>query len=407
LAVCGALALTRLLASRPAVFLGMWVLSLAIAGARVPGIAVVSVGIRYALMLAMVGMGLQVAILGGLRLPSGSAWLGLCMLSYELLHAGLAVDRASAFAMLPMQIAIYIGILVGFGRLLESKPSLERDTGLALAGAGVLTTIVNLFGVFTAEGAFLDSRLRSWYALPTGFADGFSIALLPVLWLAMNSRSRLLYRASALVTVIVGGVLLVLSGTRAAAIVSIVAIAMLAWYCQRRIIPILLFGIIIGGALSVAGDWQARSRLTQVSTRETRFLVWKQAWSRIEEHPIAGHGLGRQLTAVDPDSGEVRLLDAHNAYLGIALQLGAIGVFLVGTISACAAFMGLRLASTRRRIGGDQGLAALYLTMLVGVLLAGMFESNLYGRGSIHQAAWAIAVTMLSNPSARLRGVPE
>jgi len=128
-------------------------------------------------------------------------------------------------------------------------------------------------------------------------------------------------------------------------------------------------------ALFVAAQHERAESLRRVAAPVTpdfatdpRLRIWPEALARWGERPVAGFGFGRPAIALParaPDGiQDPRFWHAHNVFLDVGLQLGAVGlgIFLAGlfTLAIPLATRGLASASPRREI------AIVGLAVLVG-----------------------------------------
>lgn len=157
---------------------------------------------------------------------------------------------------------------------------------------------------------------------------------------------------------------------------------------HRRHIPVLLFGIVVTGAvaLSVSGSVTTqvqaglalKGNVAQQNV-ETRLDAWRAAANLAAEHPIDGVGPGNfglyYLEATGRPPGTQSLRVVHDAYLDVAAELGITGLVL---------FCGF-LAVTFRRAGvafhrgsDPPGLASAVRTAMVVALVAAVTLSEQY-----------------------------
>ena len=111
-----------------------------------------------------------------------------------------------------------------------------------------------------------------------------------------------------------------------------------------------------------------------------RFLTWTSALHEFLRHPLVGHGMGIDAAAVTyprPDGVVEHLTDAHNMFLSIAAQAGAVGILGVAVVIALAVRLTGRLqlgkscASTLKL-----GLGITFLDVFVYQGLGGSFEDT-------------------------------
>jgi O-antigen ligase len=150
-----------------------------------------------------------------------------------------------------------------------------------------------------------------------------------------------------------------------------------------------IYGVVALGA--IAALWFGRdtlfSALGRSSTLTGREEIWGQVLERAVQHPVIGWGFATPWLPWDPsfdgwivDHGE-SVMQAHNMWLDVFLQLGAIGVVLmVGTYLGFI-WRAWFFAIDRPRwdLNADRPYSALTLlpTLLAGMLLVqGISESN-------------------------------
>ena len=102
------------------------------------------------------------------------------------------------------------------------------------------------------------------------------------------------------------------------------------------------FGALTAGSAVVA--YAARGENTaQLATLNSRTSLWSQAFDAVREAPVAGHGLGASRGIFQDATG---LGGAHNAFINVFVDGGAIGVVLWLAVLIGLAF---RLRTLRRR----------------------------------------------------------
>jgi O-antigen ligase len=382
-----------LLAFRPATFMAVWLVALSIGDARLGVIQQAGLLLRYSMMLVLVVLGVGVLVRGTRRGPAD--WLPRLFLAYtalQLLHVIFNDLSIEAMSMLPMQLAISLGVVFGFREILESDKVLVH-LGRALTVAGVVVTLVECTSLVASEQPFLAGRFRSWHSLPTGFATSYVFFLIPLVWTALSGGGRILRLVSA-ATACIGVILVVLSGTRGALLCLLVAAFVMIFIWKRRLIIPFVFVSIVLVLMSSAGDGfgtlfgDAGERI--VSARETRFGAWSNAWAFIQQQALWGYGLVPDIHLLNVRGNEV--LDSHSAYLGTWLRLGIGGLIIVIAINTMTVVRALK-AWPRLHTWRDGGNALiLFLCLLLTVIVGGLFEDNLAGKGNVQQAMWALSV---------------
>jgi hypothetical protein len=121
-----------------------------------------------------------------------------------------------------------------------------------------------------------------------------------------------------------------------------------------------------------------------------RLDAWRGALHEVARRPVAGHGFGtEQAVFVDRYYSFVGGL-SENSYIGLALQLGLVGVL------AFAALVAALLRSGARALRGPRrDLAAASLGVLAAGLAVAVVQSYLYSVGNIAAAALWIPAFML------------
>ncbi|ALX66693.1 O-antigen ligase family protein [Microbacterium sp. XT11] len=126
----------------------------------------------------------------------------------------------------------------------------------------------------------------------------------------------------------------------AAAVVLVVALLM-----RRASTPgarTRLYGLFLGGgALVVLAAWLLREPILALLGRDADLTgrsdkIWTKVLERAAEHPIVGNGFSSPWVPTDPafagwieDHG-ITVFHAHNMWLDVLMQLGAVGVVLMG-----------------------------------------------------------------------------
>lgn len=226
----------------------------------------------------------------------------------------------------------------------------------------VLTTSV-LVAIGVAQLVARPSRRSerfSWlltHSVSSGAVIAVSVVVLYGMCLA-HRRARLPWPRSAYLTLLsVHATALVLTRTRgsiAAAVLAVVAMSM--WWLQARGRRDLLVGLVllaVGLGSTIAGPvvrYLLRSATTsELATLNSRTEVWSVAARLIRQRPLLGHGLTATRGAFVPETG---LGGAHNAYLNVLVDTGAVGAtwWLLVIGATCAA-----LARAHRRLERARG----------------------------------------------------
>lgn len=157
---------------------------------------------------------------------------------------------------------------------------------------------------------------------------------------------------------------------------------------NRRHIPVLLFGVVVTGAVALLASGTVAPRVQaglelkgHVAQRnvETRLDAWRAAVELTAERPVDGVGPGNfglhYLEATGRPPGTEALGVVHNAYLDVAAELGVTGLVLFVSYLAIAF---CRAGIVIRRNTELRGLAAAVRTAMVVALVAAITLSEQY-----------------------------
>ena len=203
----------------------------------------------------------------------------------------------------------------------------------------VIVAYVVINGISLQDLASSDARgFLSWtgmHANEIGLQANLGLAIL--LFTARATRGvlpRLILFASA----VAAGMLAALTFSRGA----FIGLSLILGYyllSRLRIGPLLLaFSIILGAGLLLPDNPLFQRATTGFEARDTDAItagrvqtIWRPLLPTFWEAPIIGHGLGSTAWATPNLRGEMfQTGHPHNAYLGVLLDLGLVGVAVVG-----------------------------------------------------------------------------
>ncbi|MCW3014335.1 MAG: O-antigen polymerase, partial [Solirubrobacterales bacterium] len=235
--------------------------------------------------------------------------------------------------------------------------------GLAAAAAlAIPSSPTNQYGG-RVESLIVDPNTLGVDLLP-------AIVLGPVFAMKGIPRPQTGWRVLALACAAVSLVATIGTASRGA-VVALAAITLLAplifWRWRRAVLGVLTVGAVLGFATLVtviAPD--ARQHLSK-SGSSGRTDVWVIGWRMVEDHPLRGVGPGnfrqesihyliRPGRYEDARTTERQLatpLVAHNSYLQVLTELGAVGLALYLAVATAAVACGLRAARIFRRLGQE------------------------------------------------------
>lgn len=324
--------------------------------------------------------------------------LGLAYLVWSFINLMINGFDLTSLAMLPMQLTIVLGLFLGFGSIFGDSRSI-RYICTALALLGVFMTFFHICSFGLVPKPFLGGRFRSAFIFPTNFANAYVLLFVSMVWYAIRYRS-LLIKTALWCLVVIGFSLLFLSGTRNSLLVIVVTLPVFAMVWKMKVpfvaaLAVLAVGVIAyvflrdSGTVSVLGE-----RLVKFSAK-TRLEVWKISWEYIKARPFVGYGLGKELDVLAGSMPKWGVLNPHNAYLGIWMQSGLIGLCLMLAIYFVAMFRGIRTLMDGRIAKDVKEVVVLPVALLIGLFVAGFFEENLSSRSSLQQLIWGISICMV------------
>jgi O-antigen ligase len=399
-----------LLSVAPHVFVGVLVFLMAVSEAHIPVVQQISLSARYILMVILIVNGTLVLMRKGYSSLRFVQKLGILILIIVLMHFAFDEGKLESALMLPVQFAMFLGVLIGLGDCLDENENL-RKLSVSLAVVGLLMTAVNVLGFHYANMPYEGGRYKSWYPLATGFANNYVLLLVPVAWLLIDSKS-MIKKVFLFTFFLCGSYMVAISGTRNAIFALMVALSIFIIF-WRPVYLLLLFIVAapIVGYFGVSnhsigdfGDAGIRV-LSGVSADETRFGVWRLAFEFIGHKPIWGYGLSTSLRTLTEYLPDWERFDSHNAMLGVWIKLGIIGVVSYLMLFGASIVRGLKILK-ESRASSNGSCFVLFLSIVFIILISGLFEENLSSRGSIQQVLLVLGVLVL-NVNARVdaRGV--
>jgi len=147
------------------------------------------------------------------------------------------------------------------------------------------------------------------------------------------------------------------------------------------------------------------SKKSTTTLASGRLAAWSGALDLIGERPILGYGFGtEQKVFVDRwfyfNGGMT-----ENSYLGLLLQVGAVGLALIFAMGAALAAGGLRALRVLR--GDEQLLALMGLGVLVAACAIMVIQSYLYSVGNVATATVWISLFALAPVALEPRAAPK
>jgi len=261
--------------------------------------------------------------------------------------------------------------------------------------------------VFTMVRYALDHQTYYRRYATAGFDPndlGLTLALaLPMtLYLAARTRRRSRWTLWSSGFLLIAAILL--TASRMALVVAALSFlyAVLTWReatFERRVFSVAMLAALLGGAVWLAPT-AARERLSTLhseltrGTLHNRTQIWKAGVKAFRRHPLRGSGAGAYPAAVYPWLGRPGIPGheyvAHNTFLSVAVETGAVGAALCGLLAAVLAACVWMMRAGER---------ALWLTTML-VWAAGVFTLTWEHRKptwmllALILAAWAQAFSV-------------
>ena len=293
-----------------------------------------------------------------------------------------------------------------FGVYLASRYKVSDQQRLltwALAIAAVLSLLVAV--ALPSYGVSNDIYAQGWkgvYSHKNQLGSIMALSTLVFLFRALTSRKR---RWAALAGLILSFGLVILSNSKTALVVCLVALALLPVYRALRwpitlAVPVLTGAWLLAGGVVVWGLNNAEAILGALGRDPTltgRTELWSLVTTMVLRRPWLGYGYngfweGNEGSYFWISLGGFQPTSAHNGFLDLWLQLGLLGVTAF-VLSYLLAF--LRAAAWARVEKTTESLWP--LMFLTFMLLYSMTESSIMNRNDIY---WALyAATVLSLPT--------
>jgi hypothetical protein len=248
--------------------------------------------------------------------------------------------------------ALIIGFSIAWLNYIDDNNSL-MEFNRTIAWTAVAITFMHLLAPLLAAESIRNDRFQSFSNRSTGYAVFFAPAVLALYWLGMAEKNNLLRQLFSVIA-IVGTVLLLWSGTRSAILALLIGLALLWWVFRTRILVYVFLGACLGLLAQIIGvfgdrDIQALTERLQDVTDTGRFKIWSVYFGIFTESPVYGHslsGISRYfysdvfLSLIERIGSYAIYSKPHNAFLGMAVRFGAIGLLILSALI----FMALRRA---------------------------------------------------------------
>lgn len=388
-----------LLASKRFLFVALFLFAVSFSEVTVSSLNQSAFALRYLLFTIVTALGLLQLFRWNRDVIDASVIVGVLLFVWIAIDVALTGFDTNAVSMIPIQITLMFGVLVGLkSRFLASEDI--RGVCILFGWMGAIMTLVHFAAYFVHAAPFIGGRFRSIHPLPTNFANAYVLLYIGMIWMLIY-ETRIVIKVVLLLLAVIGIALIFLSGTRNAMLAITIALAVFAFAWRARI---LVYGAIAALVVGIiAGEFyentKSTSELTQrLSNSDTvRWEVWERAIGYVQARPFTGYGLGVGMNKLDHRMPEWLQFDTHNAYLGIWLQIGFVGLALVVALYFIALKTAATLLLSRRLDKKLRDIVILPVTLLIVLLIAGMFEENLTSRGSLQQILWTFCIALTMN----------
>ncbi|MBR2453938.1 MAG: O-antigen ligase family protein [Clostridia bacterium] len=294
-----------------------------------------------------------------------------------------ASGALGTFAGLDVSLPLYICLASGYflcANMLTPRVWLKRGV-IALLSGGLLSSLLAIYQYLSGnvETVWLDTenfssiagRAVSFFENPNMLGE-YAMMLLPVAFALMLSASKKSERGAWLF--VFGSTLLCLVFTwaRGAWLGAIAAFIIFAVFYTKKTIPFMLLCLLIVPFLPVVLPESIVTRLTSIgdmtdSSTSYRFYVYKAALAMCADFFLTGIGAGgknfSEVYVSYSFSGVERTHHAHNLYMQLLIELGAIGIILF--IVAMLVYIQSCVSSLKKE--KDTFLRALSLACATGV----------------------------------------
>lgn len=327
-----------------------------------------------------------------------SHWPGASVLTWALLIVtslqGLFVAAVLTWRELVRAIASALKWCLGLSLVFEFVVAAFLRTPL-LPGFVIPSSPADDPIVYWCRGnLFNDGRIQGIYGSANPLA---AMCLLAIIVFAIRIASRAPRRALLWVWIVIAAFLMYRASSATIYVATVgVALVLVTVLLMRtaqrpgaRTKWYVLFAVVgVGGALTA---WLLRDTLFTVLGRSAdltgRERIWSDVLARTAEHPIIGNGFATPWIPSEPafdgwiiDHGQT-VMQAHNMWIDVSMQLGIIGVVLLGLLFLAYVWRAWFFAVDRPRwdLRDDRPYSAItLLPTLVGALLLvqGLAESE-------------------------------
>jgi len=266
---------------------------------------------------------------------------------------------------------------------------------IAIAIAAVAITAVHLSSPFLVDEYVYQGRFQSVWTRATLLGISYSPMVIAMFWMGMATKSaqlRIFFIAAGLV----GFGLILWSGSRSPIAGTLMGIGILWLFFRSPILLAMGFIAVLGIAVQVifgiSGDIEANMLLDRFQDAESgRFELWAEYFKTAIASPIYGYSdsqfqyalLGEGSTGAFLSSIGVglSLTSIHNAYLGLVLRFGFVGLILWLSMLVFALIRARQVMSSKLIPFEEKSNYLFPVAILPVVAFINMFEDFVPGTG--------------------------
>ncbi|HEX3236557.1 MAG TPA: O-antigen ligase family protein [Gemmatimonadales bacterium] len=275
------------------------------------------------------------------------------------------------FQGVPKKFYTFVQLFAAMWMIWELAPSRQKVLGLLTAYLfGAYLAAIDTVIVYRRQGGALR-RFAAGEVDPNDLAMTLALAV-PLAWYLGQTYHRPVMRWIARGYLPLGILAIGLTGSRGGMLATMVALMIvpltMTHLTAGRLVSAIAM-LLITGSLAVAYvPTKIVNRLATTGEQVEdlslggRFKLWKAGMTAFTESPLIGYGTASYIKAITPQLGPAAQV-AHNSYISVLVEEGAIGFMLYATMLFAVFLAVLRLQSIDRRFG-----LVLYATLGIAML---------------------------------------
>lgn len=264
--------------------------------------------------------------------------------------------------------------------LLRMGP-VDETGGKSLQGIALSAVVVAFVALFLGGLSGYGRLGNEEFFHPNVIGNQMAIATLCSIYLAFSNRRK---QVGASLWIVVTGLLMItLFATLSKTSIIALGLALPVFIFQsririgRRLALMLLIIVVVASSYTSTATYlnyyvNVEQSGLSLDTLSGRTVIWEQTWATIKERPLLGYGF-MSYRDVGPQIIRLRLVEAHNEWLNVWFNLGAVGVVLAAALYS--AYLITVLRSTWNVPNRQQ--AGLGLALILYALVRGLTEGNM------------------------------